>query len=146
MTRFVCDLVNVYPKEADGPTYPITAEELKVLNSRYECYEKELDQKKDRVYCENSTTDNVEFMTCLKTNNIEIYPDDIIHDYKFSKDNLQRFYPIGWNPEIQEKLTKLNVKKDVSVCYTGMFEHYTELLIGMPNPIPFDWNKFDACV
>ena len=83
MTRSVCDLVNEYPDGADGPAYPITADQLKVLDSRYVCYEKELGQPKDRVYCENSTSSNVEFMSCLKINKIKNYPDDIINNYDF---------------------------------------------------------------
>ena len=62
MTRDICDLVNEYPKGVDGPSYPITADELKVLNSRYDCYEKEFSQPKDRLYCENATDSYKIFM------------------------------------------------------------------------------------
>jgi hypothetical protein len=81
MTRNICDLVNEYPKGVDGPSYPIKADELKILDSRYDCYDKELGQPKDRLYCENATDSYKTFMSCLKTNKVEIYPDDIINGY-----------------------------------------------------------------
>ena len=95
---------------------------MKTLNQRYDCYKKNLpaDELKilGRAYCENSTTTSAGLDTCLKSNNMKNFPDNLVItlDSNSADPTSYPFWLIGFDPKDIVELKALGVPPDASEC------------------------------
>lgn len=122
VNKTICDEDFPYAK-ASSPSYPITKEELKTLNERYDCYKKNLPASEapsfGRGYCENSTSTKAEFETCLKGKNIVNLPDTLVATLDVDVADVGATYPfwlIGFAKKLTAELKALGVSPDASEC------------------------------